>query len=129
MKTISNPFVHVEIYVDDMDRAVRFYEQVLDCKLHPMNNPDAEDSSQMVSFPWAENAPNCGGALIKMKGMPAGGSGTVVYFGSEDCAKELGRVEAAGGKVCREKFSIGEYGFCGIATDSEGNTIGFHSMN
>ena len=37
-------------------------------------------------------------------------------------------VEKSGGKVLKEKFSIGNYGFCGICEDTEGNTIGFHSM-
>jgi uncharacterized protein len=30
--------------------------------------------------------------------------------------------------VVREKFSIGPYGFVALATDTEGNMIGLHSM-
>ena len=28
----------------------------------------------------------------------------------------------------KEKFSIGQYGFIALVTDTEGNTIGLHSM-
>lgn len=128
MSKVYNPFVHVEIYVNDMGRAVRFYEQVLGITMKPIENPDEAMDSQMMAFPWHEDAPNCGGMLVKMEGCGPSDRGTVPYFGCEDCAVELGRVAAAGGKVCRDKFPIGPHGFCGIATDSEGNTIGFHSM-
>ena len=54
--------------------------------------------------------------------------GILVYFACRDCAEELSRVESAGGKVVAPKFAIGEHGFCGLASDTEGNTIGFHSI-
>ena len=41
---------------------------------------------------------------------------------------EQGRVHKAGGRVYREKWSIGEYGFISLVVDSEGNMIGLHSM-
>jgi predicted enzyme related to lactoylglutathione lyase len=53
----------------------------------------------------------------------------LVYFSCEDCAIEGSRVESAGGKVVREKMSIGQYGFVVLATDTEGNMIGLHSQN
>mgnify|MGYP002663365938 FL=1 len=69
------------------------------------------------------------GALVKMEGVPSGGGGgTLVYFACEDCAVEQGRVEKAGGKVFKPKFSIGEYGQCALVNDTEGNMIGLHSM-
>jgi hypothetical protein len=71
---------------------------------------------------------NISGALVKMKAMRQGGIGTVPYFACDDCLVEEGRVQKAGGTVLRTKMSIGEYGFCTIITDTEGNTIGLHSM-
>ena len=38
-----------DIYVDDLDRAVGFYEAMLDTKLEPMPDPSGE--MQMMSFP------------------------------------------------------------------------------
>ena len=43
-------------------------------------------------------------------------------------AVEAGRVVAAGGQLFKEKFSIGQYGFCALAHDTEGNMFGLHSM-
>lgn len=123
----KNVFTWVEIYVDDMDRARKFYETVLKVELVDMETPGGIGDMQMVSFPWAENEPNISGALIKTNDMKPGTGGTLVYFACDDCAKETSRVEAAGGEVLQDKFQIGEHGFCSICMDTEGNTIGFHS--
>lgn len=124
-----NPVVWFEIYVQDMARARKFYEAVFQCKLETLAAPEGEASDmQMLSFPMEMNAPGSGGMLVKMEGAPSGGMGTLVYFGCDDCATEQGRVEKAGGKVFKPKFAIGEYGHCALVVDTEGNTIGLHSM-
>lgn len=125
---MKNPFTWVEIYVSDMARAQKFYETVLQTTMVPMQAPGEFGDLEMVSFPWVEGGANISGALCKMKDMQPGGGGTLVYFACDDCSVELSRVAAAGGTVLQEKFPIGEHGFCAIAMDTEGNTIGFHSM-
>jgi uncharacterized DUF497 family protein len=52
----------------------------------------------------------------------------LTYFSCVDCAVEAARVVAAGGKVQKEKISIGQYGFIALAIDTEGNMFGLHSM-
>jgi hypothetical protein len=52
----------------------------------------------------------------------------LVYFSCADCVTEGGRVANAGGRIQREKMSIGEYGFIVLAYDTEGNMIGLHSL-
>ena len=125
---MKNPFAWVEIYVSDMERAQKFYESVLNITMIPMQTPGAFGDLEMVSFPWVEYGHNISGALCKMSDMSPGNGGTLVYFGCDDCSIELSRVANAGGTVLQEKMSLGEHGFCGIALDSEGNSIGFHSM-
>jgi hypothetical protein len=63
-----------------------------------------------------------------MPGFPSGGNSVLVYFSCADCAIEAGRVAKAGGRVEKEKFSIGEYGFIALAIDTESNMFGLHSM-
>jgi hypothetical protein len=63
-----------------------------------------------------------------MEGVVSGGNSTLVYFSCEDCAVEAARVAESGGRVEKEKFSIGEYGFIALAFDTEGNMIGLHSI-
>ena len=115
-----------DIYVDEMERAVSFYQSVLDCRLEPLGDPTGENA--MMSFPAEMSAYGAGGALSKSPHMRPGVGGTVVYFQSEDCAVEEARVEAAGGKIVRPKFSIGEFGWVSLCQDSEGNLIGIASM-
>jgi predicted enzyme related to lactoylglutathione lyase len=125
---MKNPFTWVEIYVSDMSRAQKFYESVLNINMVPMQTPGAFGDLEMVSFPWVEGGNNISGALCKMTDMPPGNGGTLVYFGCDDCSVELSRVVNAGGTLLQEKMSLGEHGFCGIALDTEGNAVGFHSM-
>lgn len=113
-----------EIYVQDLDRAKAFYEFVFQVTLERLNSPDVE----VWAFPMEMGKWGAGGALVKMEGVSSGGNSTIIYFACEDCAVESGRVIAAGGKMQREKWSIGEYGFIALAVDSEGNTIGLHSL-
>lgn len=123
-----NPVVWFEIYAQDLERARRFYETVLDVKLEPLPSPDPGDGFEMLMFPGAPERPGSGGALAKMAGVPSGGNSTLVYFACADCAVEGGRIEAAGGRVQRPKMSIGEYGHIVLAHDTEGNMFGLHSM-
>lgn len=124
----SNPVVWFEIYVNDMQRAVSFYESTFGCELKPMAAP-GDDPLEMMCFPSDPDSKNmAAGALVKMDGYPGGGGGTIVYFNSEDCSLPAGRVEAAGGKVIQHKTSLGEHGYMALAQDTEGNVIGIHSM-
>ena len=52
-----------DVYVDDMDRAVGFYENVLGAKLEAMDDPTSE--SRMMSFPGNMHAYGAAGALWK----------------------------------------------------------------
>lgn len=124
----SNPVVWFEIYVQDLARAKAFYETVFACRLEKLNPPDSEATGlQMLAFPMETSATGAAGALVKMEGAPSQ-TGTLVYFACDDCAVEQARVAAAGGKVFKPKFSIGEYGRCALVYDTEGNMIGLHSM-
>lgn len=120
----NNPVGWFEIYVQDLARAKLFYESVFQLKLEKLNSPGLE----MWSFPMTVDRYGSSGALVKMAGFPSGGNGTLVYFSCNDCAIEAGRVAAVGGRIQREKTSIGQYGFAAHAVDSEGNMFGLHSM-
>ena len=120
----QNPVAWFEIYVQDMTRARKFYETVLQAKLEQLPSPELE----MWAFPMDPSAAGASGALVHMPQVPSGGNSTLVYFSCADCAEEASRVEGAGGSVHKEKFSIGEFGFIALAADTEGNMFGLHSM-
>lgn len=116
-----------DIYVDDIERAQRFYEAVLETTLIPMDDPN-DDTVQMRAFADDYASHGAGGALVKMEHAKPGPGGSMVYFTCEDCEVEKHRVEAAGGSIARPKFRIGEHGFVSLIVDTEGNMVGLHSM-
>ena len=115
-----------DIYVNELDRAVAFYETVLGSKLAPIGDPTGE--SQMMSFPAEMSAYGAGGTLTKSAHASPGIGGTIVYFSAEDCLVEEARVAGAGGKVVRSKFPIGEFGWVTLCQDTEGNMFGISSL-
>jgi predicted enzyme related to lactoylglutathione lyase len=119
-----NPVGWFEIYVQDMDRARKFYEAVFQTKLEKLENPDLE----MWTFPMEIDRMGAPGALVSIPGVPSGGNSILVYFSCEDCAAEAGRAAETGGRVQKEKTSIGQYGFIALVYDTEGNMIGLHSQ-
>ena len=122
----SNPIVWFEIYVQDIDRAKRFYESVFQIKLRKLNSPIP--GMELWAFPAEMNHPGASGALVKMEGFASGGNATLVYFHCDDCAVEAERAARFGGRIQRPKTSIGEYGRIALVYDTEGNMIGLHSM-
>lgn len=126
MGRTSNMVGWFEIPATDMDRAVRFYEQVFDVKLtrSPMGDLD------MAFFPYIENGQGSSGALVKhdVYYATSNHAGVLVYFLSEDISTELDKIERAGGRVIQPKTLIAEQiGYMALFEDSEGNRLAFHS--
>jgi uncharacterized protein len=124
MKNV-NPVGWFDIYVSNLDRAKKFYETVFNTQLVDL----PIEWGKQALFPSDNDGRNISGALVEKEERAAGGNNTIVYFVSEDCITEEARVEKAGGKIISPKMSIGEFGFVSIVSDTEGNTIGFHSRN
>jgi uncharacterized protein len=124
----NNPVGWFEIYVKDLPKSQKFYETVLDTKVTSLPSPDGAGVS-MLTFPMDQKASGAAGALVSMQGgQQPSGNGTIVYFVCDDCAVEAKRASENGGKVFKEKFSIGPYGFIALITDLDGNVVGLHSM-
>ena len=118
-----------EIYVQDIEKAKKFYGEVFQVEFEDMNDP-TDQNMKMAAFPMQQQevygAPGC---LVQMQGVPSGGNSTIVYFSSADCSVQEARVETAGGKVFKPKMPIGEHGFMSLCSDVDGNMFGIHSMN
>lgn len=116
--TPDNVAVWTEIPVTDLDRAIAFYNTVLDTAL----TKDESGPNPMAVFPTA--APG-GVAGHLYPGKPAAeGAGPTVHLACPDKLEEaLERVPGAGGKVLSEVIEIpaGRFAYC---LDSEGNSIG-----
>lgn len=115
-----------EIPVTNMDRAIRFYETILEIKLTPTKILTYE----MALFPEIVDGLGTPGALMLHKTFIPSDKGVLIYITppSGDLAFELSKVDVAGGIVLQEKELITEeIGYWGVFLDTEGNRIGIHS--
>lgn len=124
--SLANAIVWFEIPANDFERAVRFYETVLQVTLKRETfGPDG--AIHMGLFP--AECPAVTGAVVAGAGYEPGRSGAIVYLnGGEDLAVPLSRVAAAGGEVLVPKTLITpEIGYFAQFLDTEGNRVAFHS--
>lgn len=121
MKNAINWF---EIPVVDFKRAKKFYETLLDME---MITPF--EGMEYAMFPSDMENGGVGGGITTEDGYEPSNKGVLIYLnGGEDLATPLSRVEVAGGKILREKTSLGPNGFMAQFIDTEGNKIALHSM-
>jgi len=118
-----NPVGWFEIYVQDMDRAKAFYSAVFGFAFTRLESP-----IELWAFPMQPLGGGAPGALAKIDGGGPSGNNVIIYFSCHDCAIEADRAAAAGGQIHKRRFSIGQYGYIALITDTEGNMIGLHSM-
>lgn len=123
----SNVVGWFELPVNDMDRAIKFYETVFDFEL----SRNTMGPLDMAWFPWVDNGQGAAGSLVHYPDFyQPTSNGSLIYFTahSGDLSVELGRVEGAGGQVIQEKKLITEdVGFMGLFLDTEGNRVAMHS--
>ena len=118
-----------EIPVLDMERAIRFYEEVFQYKL----SRNVMGPLDMAWFPGAEgvDSPGSPGSLVCYKEFyKPSADGTLIYFTgpSGDLKNELSRVEKAGGKILIPKKQISpDIGYMAVFLDTEGNRIALHT--
>jgi hypothetical protein len=118
-----------EIPVTDMDRAVKFYNEVfqIEISIHDLGE------LKMGWFPFSEDpeAKGAAGSLVQHKEFyKPSMDGILVYFTSPsgDIEIELSRIEKAGGKILKTRTEIGGgYGYMALFLDTEGNRVALHS--
>lgn len=115
-----------EVPVTDMERAKKFYETVFEISIAVHELGDFI----MGWFPMAPDKSGATGSLVQHEMYtPSDTHGPLIYFSCADVSNELGRVEAAGGEVLKQKTEIGGgHGFMGLIKDTEGNRIAVHSQ-
>jgi uncharacterized protein len=106
----------------DFERAVKFYETILEVTLHQ----EGLGGTMNGIFP-ADRA-GVTGAVCKGPGYTPSADGSIVYLNANgQIDAVLSRVEAAGGRILRPKTPIGPFGHIAWFLDSEGNRVGLHA--
>jgi predicted enzyme related to lactoylglutathione lyase len=114
-----------EIPAADFDRAVAFYNTILDASLR--KEVAAGVPNGILPYEQDDSHTAIGGAVISDDRINPGMSGIVPYLnctGKLDAV--LSRVPAAGGKVLMPATQT-PFGSIAMIVDSEGNRIGLHS--
>lgn len=137
---MSHAISWFEIPVTDYDRAVTFYETVLDREIDEFENDDpgsgTESEGRYGMFRTDEG--EIGGALAQMDEgyTPVNGETTIPYTSIDeagpilyltienDLDDALSAVPPAGGTVLVGKEATGEGSSFAIVTDTEGNRVG-----
>ena len=118
MKSVINWF---EIPVSDMDRAIKFYEPVMQVSLRR----EKMDSAELAVFPHED--PATGGALAKFEGIIPSVQGAIIYLHTDNLTATLDRVASAGGECVFGPLALPRgIGTIALFTDSEGNRVGLH---
>jgi predicted enzyme related to lactoylglutathione lyase len=126
MSEETNAINWFEIAVMDIERATRFYETILDVKTNPMEMM----GMKMAMFPTSGLSGQVGGALVQSDMHVPSQAGSMIYLNANpDLDLVTKRIVKAGGKISMPKTLIDEStGYMAFFTDTEGNTVGLHSV-
>jgi predicted enzyme related to lactoylglutathione lyase len=116
MNNVINWF---EIPVADMDRAVAFYEPVMQVTLRR----ETMDCAELV-FPHQDPAP--GGALAKFDGIAPSAQGAIIYLHTDILPPRSTASPRRVGRVFGPLTLPNDIGTIALFTDSEGNRVGLH---
>ena len=123
----KNAISWFEIPTKDLNRAQKFYEEIFDIKLDPMDTPQIK----MRMFPL-EDPSGIGGALVLNEKFykSSVSDGPLVYLNANpDVQNILNKIEKAGGKILLPKTQISpDHGHMALFMDTEGNRIALHAV-
>src|SRR5262249_28238099 len=112
-----------EIPVNDLERAIKFYEFVFDCTLIQTSI----HGNEMASFPFDKDAPYITGALAKGPSYVPSKHGTRIYFSVSNIDQTLAKVQSLGSKILFAKTSVGKNSWVAEFEDCEGNCIALYT--
>lgn len=119
-----NTVIHFEIQADDVERAKKFYENVLGWKISQMMKKE-EGGMDYWGIETRQSGPGINGGLYQRPEKPE------EKFFLYDCTVDVAdldiameAVKANGGTIIKEKMEIPNVGWFAGAKDTEGNRFG-----
>src|ERR1700737_94034 len=114
--------VHFEIYADNPERAVKFYQQVFDWQANKWDGP--EDYWLLTT--GKQDEPGIDGAILK-RNHPITDDGVIAFVCTVDVPSTdeyVTRITSSGGTIIHPKMAVPGIGWLAYAKDSEGNIFG-----
>lgn len=117
-----NLIVWFEIPVNNIERAISFYELLLGKKLYK----DKYEDTEYAVFPHNEN--EVAGCLILNKKFKPSADVVLIYLNMQNKIDEaISIAKDSGCIIVEEKREINPWGYRAIIIDTEGNKIALHS--
>ena len=117
----QNRAVWFDIPVTDLERASRFYAEVLAISVQ-------QETFGGKPFAVLEHSEGNGGCLIPHPPEEISDRGLILYLNAEGRLREaVKKTTENGGEILKDAHPIGPHGFIAIVLDSEGNRIALHS--
>lgn len=121
---MANQVVWVDIPVQDLDRAIRFYSAVL-------ANPVKKEEYPGLTIgllPGYDGENTVSGCLSPHPSEKPSDHGILIYLNVQGRLEQAATAAAQnGGKVITPPHQIGPHGFRAVVLDTEGNRIALHS--
>lgn len=121
---VNGQSVWFEIPVTDLDRAQKFYEDILAIKMIRHEDPSAPNPMVWFTDPSYQGA---AGHLYPGKPAATGQGNTVHMLALDSLEEVMARVEPAGGKVVSPIIEIPAGRFV-YTTDPDGNSVGLFNF-
>ena len=116
---MMNRIVWFDLPASDLERAMKFYSNVLDAEVSERFPGVGVISSEDGAV---------SGCVFKSDDVKPSDHGALLYFNVDGRLEEaVAAAEATGGTIKQPPHSIGEFGHRAIVVDSEGNRIALHS--
>jgi predicted enzyme related to lactoylglutathione lyase len=113
---MGNPFVHVELMSNDVDKAKTFFGKLFDWKLDDMPMGD-------MTYTMIRVGEGTGGGMMKNP-IPGAPSMWVAYVLVDDLKAAADKVRSLGGKVMKDVTEVPGAGSFVIITDPTGAMLG-----
>ena len=111
---MANPFVHIELQTQDLEKSKKFYTALFDWKLQEMPGMD---------YTIINVGEGTGGGMMKkpVPDMPDNWFPSVLV---EDVAATTKKAQALGAAICKEVTEVPGMGWFSVITDPTGATFG-----
>jgi predicted enzyme related to lactoylglutathione lyase len=122
-KEMKNLIAFFEIPAENFERAVKFYETVLNVQLYVVDC----GTEKMACFPEENDV--CPGAISWTEDFRPSKDGVLIHFQVADMEATMAAIEQNGGRITRPKTKIEAEGrgYFALFIDSEGNRVGLYS--
>jgi uncharacterized protein len=111
---MANPFVHIELQTQDLDKSKKFYAGLFDWKLEQIPGMD---------YTMINVGEGTGGGMMK-KSAPDMPDNWLPYILVDDVDASTKKAQALGATICKDVTEIPDMGWFSVITDPTGATFG-----